>query len=44
MNVCAVITIAMVMLLRHCGIIFMTVCSTLYFPIILAGQFRSNPM
>jgi hypothetical protein len=44
MNLCVVITVAMKMLLRDFGpygIIFITVFTTLDFPIILSGQFTS---
>jgi hypothetical protein len=43
-NVCVVTTVSMVMLLRDFvsyGIIFMTVFTTLDFPVILDGQFTS---
>jgi hypothetical protein len=45
MNVCVVITVAMVMLLRNFGPygkISMTVFTTLDFPVILDGQFTSE--
>jgi hypothetical protein len=44
MKVCVVITVAMAMLLRNFGphgILFMSVCNALDFPVILDGKFTS---